>query len=142
MLILPATAITAALAQLQQGPVFEFEQGGAPRSLLLEGRLGGTLTGGTSIDAYVCTSNDGSAWYDIANFHFLTTAEARLFNLSGLTAETSIITPSAAGSLASNTALDGMLGDFLTVFYKSVGAYNAASLLIAASSPARLRRVS
>lgn len=119
--------LTLGAAQSNQvGAVYQFRsQGGGSllRSLVLQGKLV-TPAGGTSIDGYVQSSLDGGAsWFDIANFHFLTTATAALFNLSTLTAVATQKTGLTDGSLTANTALDGLLGDHFRVKWTSVGTY-------------------
>ena len=85
--------------------------------------------GGTSVDAYVQSTADGGAtWYDVANFHFTTTAEVRLYNLRSQTPVTSIATP-GSGALTANTSIDGLLGDQIRVLWTSVGTYTGASNL-------------
>lgn len=130
--ILPAVTITAAISPAVVGTVFQFKGdiGGGirPRSLSLQG----TFTygsSGTSVDAYVQTSFDaGVSWMDIAEFHFLTATAIRLYNLSALTAVTSIATP-GDGALANNTSVDGFIGSLLRVKYKSSGIYAGGSTL-------------
>lgn len=94
----------------------------APQSLAIQASLiyG---SGGATIDAYVQTSLDGGAtWIDIAEFSFATASAVKVFNLSRLTPVTAVYTPTD-GSLAANTAKDGILGDRFRVKYKSTGTY-------------------
>ena len=103
------------------------------RSLLLQANFA-YGSGGTSVDAYVQTSADGGVtWFDVAQFHFLTTSATKVYNLSNRTPVTSIATPTD-GALASNTSVDGLLGDRLRVKWSSVGTYAATSLLITATA--------
>ena len=121
-----------AAASNQLGSVFQIK---APRGnhLLLQGKLVGP-TGGTSIDGYVQSSLDGGAtWYDIANFHFTTTAAQALFNLSALTAVATQKTGLTDGALTANTAVDGVIGDRLRVKWTSVGTYSAGTFTIDAA---------
>lgn len=101
------------------------------RGVLLQANCVGP-TGGTSIDAYVQTSADGGeTWYDVANFHFTTSAGIKAFNLSSKTPVTSQAALASA-SLSANTALDGLLGDRLRVLWTSVGTYTGGSLTVSA----------
>lgn len=114
------------------GPVFEFAEG-APRNLCLQGNF--TYgSAGTSADFWVQTSLDGgTTWCDIANFHFTTSSLRKLFNLSSLTPVTTQATPTD-GSLASNTAVDGIAGTKLRVKYTTVGTYAGTTISIDAES--------
>jgi hypothetical protein len=86
-------------------------------------------SGGTSADAYVQTSLDGgTTWTDIANFHFTTASARKIYNLSAATAVASIATP-GDGALASNTAVDGILGTRFRVKYVTVGTYAGGTTL-------------
>jgi len=99
-----------------------------PESLLLQANF--TYgSGGTTADAWVQTSLDsGATWIDIANFHFTTASLRYLFNLSALTPVT---TEYAAtdGTLAANTAKDGIIGPFLRVKYVTTGTYAGSTTL-------------
>jgi hypothetical protein len=101
------------------------------RSLLLQANF--TYgSGGTSVDAYVQSSDDsGLTWYDVAQFHFTTASAIKLYNLTNRTAVTAVATPTD-GALASNTSIDGLLGDRLRVKWSSTGTYVGTSLLITA----------
>lgn len=96
----------------------------------LEGMLGLTLqarlqytSGGGTLKGWVQTSIDlGSTWLDIACFAFAQADKTRLFNLSGLTPKTSIVTPGDA-LLADDTAVDGLFGDRLRVKLDTSVAY-------------------
>lgn len=86
-------------------------------------------TSGTSADAYVQTSFDGGlTWCDVANFHFTTSSAIKVYNLSGLTAVTTAVTPTD-GSITANTAIDGLLGTQWRVKYASVGTYATSTSL-------------
>jgi hypothetical protein len=117
------TAVTASLS-----PVLQVSTSARPKSLALQG----TFTygsGGTSADAYVQTSFDaGSTWSDVANFHFTTSSQRFLFNLSSLTPVTTEATPTD-GSLTANSCNDGMLGPVWRVKYTTVGTYAASTAL-------------
>lgn len=102
----------------------------------LDGMLSATVeaifaygSGGTSVDAYIQTSFDqGNTWVDVANFHFTTASASKIFNLSALTPQTTALVP-ADGSLAANTAQDGLLGDRLRAKVVSVGVYATSTTL-------------
>jgi hypothetical protein len=118
------TAVTA-----QTTGTLQFGRGFAPTNALVQG----TFTygsGGTSADAWVQSSADGgSTWTDIAEFHF-TTASARFsYNLSSLTPVTSQYTPTD-GTLAANTAKDGMIGALWRVKYTTAGTYAGTTLRV------------
>ncbi len=101
---------------------------GAPRNLTIQGNF--TYgSGGTSVDAYVQTSIDGGVtWCDICNFHFTTSSARKIFNLNSQTSETTQVTPTD-GSIASNSAQDGILGTMLRVKYQSSGTYGGTTTL-------------
>jgi hypothetical protein len=85
--------------------------------------------GGTSVDAYVQSTLDGGVtWFDIANFHFTTSSAIKQYNLSGQTPVTTARTPSD-GSLASNTSLDGIWGNWFRAKYVIVGTYTGINTL-------------
>jgi hypothetical protein len=80
-------------------------------------------SGGTSVDAWVQTSFDGgSNWCDIANFHGTTTSLRKIVNLSSETPVTSQYT-ATDGTLAANSAVDGLLGSQYRVKFASAGTY-------------------
>ena len=103
-------------------------QGALPQNLTIHANfLYGS--GGTSVDAYVQSSFDGgSNWCDIANLHFTTSAARKVFHLQRGTSVTTQATPTD-GSLASNTAVDGLLGSQYRVKWTSVGTYGGATSL-------------
>ena len=105
------------------GPVLQVR---APTAVPFNAVLQGMLaygSGGTTIDAWVQTSLDGGGtWTDIANFHFTTAVARFIFNLSSLTPVTTQYTPTD-GTLAANTAKDGILGSHYRVKYTSTGTY-------------------
>lgn len=111
--------ITAAVAAVVNNPV---KFSAPPNSLVVQGAL--TYgSGGTTIDCWVQTSVDGGAtWTDIANFHFTTSAARFLFNLNSQTPVTTEYTPTD-GSLASNTAKDGILGPQFRTKVTTTGTY-------------------
>ena len=98
----------------------------SPRGVPTNAALQGTFTygsGGTTADAWVQTSLDGgTTWCDVANFHFALASARFVFNLSSLTVNTTQVTPTD-GTLAANSAKDGIFGDFWRVKYTTVGTY-------------------
>lgn len=135
-MLLKPTVITAAVT-LALSPVLVIEPG-AVRNLLLEAQLAWG-SGGTTIDAYVQTSLDGGAsWIDIRNFHFATASLNQVVNHSSLTPITTAATP-GDGALASNTSVDGIIGDLLRVKYKSAGTYGTSTTLAIYATGPRLR---
>lgn len=100
----------------------------APRALVVQASFS-YGAGGTAVDAYLQTSLDGgTTWVDIAQFHFTTTTARAVFNLSSLTPVTTQYAPTD-GSLASNTAKDGILGQMFQVKLASTGTYTGATAL-------------
>lgn len=121
------TAVTA-----QVTPTFQLRAASGqalPTNLVLQG----TFTygsGGTSADAWVQTSVDsGTTWTDVANFHFTTASARFLYNLSSATAVTTEYTPTD-GTLAANTAKDGLIGSMWRVKYTTVGTYAGTTLRV------------
>ena len=76
-------------------------------------------SGGTTCAVVVQTSLDGTNWIDIARFDFTTASAAKRCNLSGLTA----VAIAAVAALASESVLDGILGDRLRAKVTSTGTY-------------------
>lgn len=126
MTMLANLAITGAVSAQTTAPV-QFRDG-VPESCILQANF--TYgSGGTSADGYVQMSvDDGATWFDVANFHFTTASAIKLFNLSALTPVTTPRTPSD-GSLASNTANDGILGPSARLKYTTVGTYAGGTTL-------------
>jgi len=122
-----AQPITAAQA-LAAVPTSAITLPDAPRSIAVQANL--TYgSGGTSIDAYLQTSLDaGATWIDIAQFHFTTASARFVYNLSSATPVTAEYTP-GDGTLAANTAKDGVLGNMLRVKLASVGTYAGGTTL-------------
>lgn len=119
-----AQQITGALSA-QLGSLTKFNC--SPRNLAIQANFKAG-SGGTTVDCYVQTSLDGGlTWADIANFHFTTVNAIGIYNLSALTPKTTQVAPTD-GSLASNTAVDGILGPMYRTKWTSVGAYAGASL--------------
>ena len=112
-------AITTALNAVALTPVQNLE-GIIAATILARFAWG---SGGTSAKAYVqVTLDDGQTWIDVACFAFTTASATRVINLSGLTPQTSQITPSD-GSMSDNTAQDGVLGSAMRVKLVTVGTY-------------------
>ena len=85
--------------------------------------------GGTTAKAWVQTSFDGGAsWNDIANFAFTTTTATRIYHLTAA-AVTAIATPTD-GTLADNTAVNGLLGSVVRVKLTTTGTYTGASSFV------------
>lgn len=125
-----AITITGAVTA-QTGPVYQVRpQSGAwePGNVLVQCNF--TYgSGGTTADAWVQTSADGgSTWVDAANCHFTTSSLRELYNLSALTAVTTAYT-ATDGTLAANTAKDGMIGPRWRVKYTTTGTYAASTTL-------------
>jgi hypothetical protein len=98
---------------------------GSPRELALYANFV-RAGGGTTAVARVQTTFDNAAtWVDIANFAFTTSSAVRVYNLTNV-AVTSIATPTD-GTLADNTAVNGLLGTQFRVKYTTVGTYTGAS---------------
>ena len=128
MNIISALLITSQLALAPVGGTPEFAK--APRNLTVQANFVAG-SGGATVDAYLQTSFDrGATWVDVAEFHFTTSNAIRLYNLSSSTPVTSIATPTN-GSLASNTAVDGLLGPMYQLQVKSGSTpYVGASLRV------------
>lgn len=91
-------------------------------------------SGGTSVTAYVQTSVDGgTTWIDVATFAFLTTSATKLHRILATNAFTAATVPTD-GTLASDTILDGAIGDMLRVKYVVVGTYAASTLVVSVSA--------
>ena len=125
--ILPTTPITAAISPAVVTTPLQF-LAGIPRNLAIQAEF--TYgSGGTTVDAYVQTTFDGGGtWTDIAQFHFTTASARKIFNLSALTPVTTQATPTD-GALASNTAIDGIIGSQVRVKYQSAGTYAGGTAL-------------
>lgn len=120
-----SATITAALTAAGQTPVI----GIVPfKYLALQAKMA-VGTGGTSIDGYVQTSLDlGVTWFDIANFHFLTTPGTKL---SAVVWDPATPFPPntapGSGALAANTVLNGILGDRIRLLVTTVGIYSGGT---------------
>lgn len=117
--------IAAAIASTVTAPV---RLNAPPRNLGIQANFA-YGSGGTTADAYIQTSFDGGlTWCDVAQFHFTTSAARKAFNLNSQTPVTTQATPTD-GSLAANTAVDGLLGAMLRVKYATTGTYGGATSL-------------
>lgn len=123
--LLPSTPITTAQAAAL-GSVLEM-RAPLPYGVGVQGKF--TYgSGGTTADAWVQTSFDGGAtWTDVANFHFTTSSARFIFNLSALTPVTTQYAPTD-GTLAANTAKDGIIGSMWRVKYTTVGTYAGTTM--------------
>jgi hypothetical protein len=74
------------------------------------------------------TLDNGQTWIDIASFAFTTASATKVINLSGLTPQTTQITPTD-GAMPDNTCQDGMLGSALRVKITSTGTYAGNTFL-------------
>jgi hypothetical protein len=91
--------------------------------------LSGAATAGTKINVYVQTSLDqGQTWMDIVNVAFANTPTSQVYNVSALDKVTTAVTP-GDGTLADNTAVDGVLGDQFRAKTVSTGTYTGATLV-------------
>lgn len=123
--LLTKTITTAQAGQLSSTFVL---QGVGIGDIMLQGKLV-YGSGGTTIDAWLQTSLDtGATWCDVANFHYTTASARLLFHLTGST----VIAAAAAatdGTLAANTATDGIIGPLWRVKTTSVGTYAGGTTL-------------
>lgn len=88
-------------------------------------------SGGTNIRAYIQTSLDqGVTAIDIACVLFATASESAILNLSALTPKTTQVVPTD-GTLADDTAIDGVLGDRFRIKVVSTGTYAGSTVLTA-----------
>ncbi len=87
---------------------------------------------GTSTDCYIQTSLDGgTTWMDVMEFNF-TTATAHKVNTVTVVPPTVVNSPPITptdGTLASNTAVQGFLGDRIRLKYVTVGIYAGSTTL-------------
>lgn len=85
---------------------------------------------GTAVKVYLQTSLDGgNVWIDIACVVFNTASEHEVLNFSALTPKTTPLVPTD-GSLADDTAVDGLLGDRVRLKVVSTGTYAGNSALV------------
>ena len=89
-------------------------------------------SGGTTAKFWVQTSLDGGAtWIDICNFAHATASLRRAYNLSALTPLTTVYA-ATDGTLADDTAKDGIIGTLIRVKYTTTGTYAATTIKITA----------
>ena len=123
--ILPATTLTTAVT----GSLSDTTYVTRPFQSALIAATFAYGAGGTTCKAWVqCSADRGTTWHDVCNFSFTTTAAKAFFNISGLTAVTSIGTPSD-GTAANNAAVDGTLTNTWRVKLTTTGTYSGASSL-------------
>jgi hypothetical protein len=123
--LLSLPAITTAIA-VTTTPTFQVV--GVPHDMTAQAVFNyGAGTG--TVDAWIQTTVDNSLWCDVCNFHFVGSSIGPVvFNLSSQTPITSAITPSD-GSLAANTAVDGIVGSHWRIKYQSTGTYSGGTSL-------------
>jgi len=86
-------------------------------------------SGGTSVDAYIQTSLDlGGTWIDVMEFNFLVASATKISAVVFTTALAAAVAPTD-GTLASNSIVNGLLGDRFRVKYKSAGTYAGGTTL-------------
>ncbi len=87
-------------------------------------------SGGTTTTAYVQTSFDGGlTWVDIMNFAFTTATASKISAVTTDIAPASQAFAPTDGTLASNTIIQGALGDRLRLKYLSTGTYADSTTL-------------
>lgn len=102
---------------------------GQPQAVSLTAQFAYTADDATSLTAWVQTSIDGGqSWWDIACFTFGTASANKYQNCSGLTAISAAVAL-GDGTLATDTAINGLIGDRLRVKYTSIGTYGAGTRL-------------
>ena len=126
--LLPALTITANIATTTSTAVQLKDYGSPENATVLCNFVYGS--GGGTADAWVQTSFDGGAtWIDVAQCHFAVASLKQIYNLSSLTAVTTVYTPTD-GTLSNSTAKDGILGSKWRVKYSSTGtAYSGGTTL-------------
>lgn len=93
-----------------------------PPGLSIQARLA-YGSGGTTITAWVQTSLDGGVtWNDVAAFGFTTASSTKVMNVNSQTPALTPITITD-GTLANDTAKDGMVGPQWRVKYTTTGTY-------------------
>jgi hypothetical protein len=119
-------AITTALNAVAQTPIRNLE---GMKSVTVEARFA-YGSGGTTCKVWIQTTHDGgTTWDDVASFAFTTASSLKKINLSALTPITSQVTPTD-GSMADNTAQDGMLGSAMHAKITTTGTYSNTVLSV------------
>lgn len=121
------TAIVTPSFQVRPGPGGRF----LPATMALYANFAWG-SAGTTADGWVQTSFDGGlTWCDVANFHFTTAIAKSILNVTSSKALVAIATaPCTDGTLAVNTANDGVFGTLWRVKYTTTGTYAATTLRI------------
>jgi len=124
MILLPPTIITTAQAN-QLSQVIDIG-GNTPRMVtaIVKFLYG---SGGTSVDVYTQTSFDNSFWMDVFDIQVTTAAATKLASTGPVT--TGAVATLTDGTLAANTAKNGIIGRFWRVKWTSVGTYAGATSL-------------
>ncbi len=119
-------ALTAALGTTVT-PVFKLNA--SPRNLTVQFNFS-YGSGGTSFDAWPQVSLDtGNTWADVANFHATTASLRKAINLNAQTPQTTQIALTD-GTMAANTAQDGLLSAWIRVKYQSSGTYAGTAVSV------------
>ena len=88
-------------------------------------------SGGTTVRAYLQTSFDsGTTWVDIACVLFGVVAKSVVLNFSALTPKLTQVVPTD-GTMADDTAIDGIIGDKVRLKVVSTGVYAGSTVLAA-----------
>ena len=123
--ILPATTLAAAVTGSLSDTTYitrPFQSALIAATFVRDG-------GGTTTRAWVqCSADRGATWYDVCNFYFTTSTANAFFNISGLTAVTSIGTPTD-GTASNNASVDGTVTNTWRVKYTTTGTYTGPSSL-------------
>ena len=127
--LLPTLAITAAVTSFVTPEVI------LPLTtsvLTVQVVFAGTVTGGTSLQAWIQTSFDGGVtWVDVMCFAFANTAGRKISSVRRAVAVGANYA-ATDGTLADNTIKDGLIGDRVRAKITSVDTYAAATLQITA----------
>jgi hypothetical protein len=131
MNLLPATLITIPPAAPLIGPILQFQLP-KPLAVLLVAQFN-YAGGGTSLNAFIQSSADGTFWFDSACFSFATSSGILLLNLSALTPLSAAVAPTDM-ALAANTSKD-FIGNFARVKLAQVGNYTSGTSLVIDAAP-------
>lgn len=120
------TALVTPALQIRPGPGGQF----FPATIALYANFAWG-SAGTTADAWIQTSFDGgTTWCDVANFHFTTAIAKSILNVTSSKALVAIATaPCTDGTLAANTANDGVFGTMWRVKYTTTGTYAGGTVL-------------